>query len=222
MFSTEPSEGLNQEESLELAGSFGTAVPEPLMAAAEEVRRWFVLARGGAPFLSAADGRLLVNWLEAGISVAAILRAIESVSTRRLARRSKAPFHLDDCEATLKKILKGKIEKQNVGEPNPEPEHEEIALVTAALARLAALPKGALTQACEIAREFHEELWEFVKPRREELVDQAASELADLAELLGESGLRRAAEERARTQLRGRYPQLSITRICEEFDLGVE
>ena len=50
---------------------------DALADAAEEVRAWLVTARGGAPFLSGADGRLLVSWLEAGVSVADLLRAID-------------------------------------------------------------------------------------------------------------------------------------------------
>ena len=62
--------------------------PAPLDAAslaamAEEVRAYVVAARGGAPFLSAADGRLLVRWLESGISVARILAAVDEVAEKR-------------------------------------------------------------------------------------------------------------------------------------------
>lgn len=218
------SEELDQESALELAGSFGTEVPEPLMAAAEEVRGWFVLARGGAPFLSSADGRTLVQWLENGISVTSILRAVEVVSERRIARRSRGPFHLEDCEATLKKILKGKLgSSASVESPRSEETHP---LAEQALQRLRAIPPGApearLETACQIAREFHEALWDSLSPEHPELIASAEEELQDLRELLGDSGLRRAAEERARALARSRFPQLSITRICEEFQIGVE
>ena len=54
-----------------------------LAAMAEEVRAYVVATRGGAPFLSAADGRLLVGWLESGISVARILAAVDEVAEKR-------------------------------------------------------------------------------------------------------------------------------------------
>jgi hypothetical protein len=208
-------------ETLELAASFGTEVPAPLMAAAEEVRGWFVLARGGAPFLSAADGRALVSWLEAGFSVGAILRAVEAVSERRIARRTRTPFHLADCEATLKKIARGK----GSFSPLPSGASEEEDLEKQALQRLENLPsdpKERLEAACRIAREFQEAVWDRLQPQHAELIAEAAEELADLAELLGTSGLARAAEERARAKVRGRHPRWSISRICEEFEGGVD
>lgn len=218
------SDEMDQESALELAGSFGTEVPEPLMAAAEEVRGWFVLARGGAPFLSAADGRTLVQWLENGIPVTSILRAVEVVSERRIARRSRAPFHLEDCDATLRKILKGKLgTSASAAPPSTEDTHP---LAEEALQKLLAIPPGKaevrLEMACQIAREFHEALWDSLAPEHPELIAAATEELEDLRELLGDSGLRRAAEERARALARSRFPQLSITRICEEFQIGVE
>ena len=226
MFSTETPETWNPETALELSGAFGTVVPEPLMEAAEQVRGWFVLARGGAPFLSASDGRLLVEWLEAGIAVSAILRAIEAVSERRQARRTRTPFHLAHCAATLRNILKGKIEQfSRTVEPRIAPADGEAALVEAARQRLDTLRDsdgaGRLNAACQVAREFHEALWDLLKPQHPAMIAAAAADLADLAELLGESGLARAAEERARTRTRERYPELSITHLCEEFDLGV-
>ena len=45
-------------------------IERSMEANAEEVRAYLVAVRGGAPFLSAADGRLLIHWLEQGFSVA--------------------------------------------------------------------------------------------------------------------------------------------------------
>ena len=38
--------------------------PDPIEAAAEEVRAHLVALRGGAPFLSPGDARLLLRWLD--------------------------------------------------------------------------------------------------------------------------------------------------------------
>ena len=57
--------------------------PQSLQNKAEEVRAYLVAIRGGAPFLSAADGRLLVRWLEQGISVARILAAVDETAEKR-------------------------------------------------------------------------------------------------------------------------------------------
>jgi hypothetical protein len=202
-------------------GVFGTDVPEPLAAAAEEVRAWFVQARGGAPFLSGKDGRLLVAWLESGIPVSSILIAIEQVAARRVARRARHPFHLDACEATLKKLRKGALPAAPalpVPEGSPV-EGEEVLLATARqrLHSLTGDQEARLQQACQIVRELHAALWELHRPQHPALLEQASKDLEDLAPLLGESGLQRAAEERARDSLRRRYPEFSMTRICEEL-----
>ncbi len=77
----------------------GTRDPsdDPVAAArhaAEVVRRHLVSLRGGAPFLSAADGALLVRWLDEGVPLHRILRALETASDKRLARRVRAPLTL--------------------------------------------------------------------------------------------------------------------------------
>ena len=209
------------EIASEGSGVFGTEVPEPLAAAAEEVRAWFVQARGGAPFLSGKDGRLLVAWLESGIPVSSILIAIEQVAARRVARRARHPFHLDACEATLKKLRRGALPAPGelpatAGHPV---EGEELLVATARqrLHHLSGDLDARLQQACHIVRELHAALWELHRPEHPALLEQATRELEDLATLLGESGLQRAAEERARDSLRRRYPEFSMTRICEEL-----
>ena len=55
--------------------------------AAEVVSRYVVMLRGGAPFLSAADGKLLLSWLDRGLSVPIILAGVDKVAERR--RKSK-------------------------------------------------------------------------------------------------------------------------------------
>jgi hypothetical protein len=202
----------------------------PLSEAAEEVRAWLVAARGGGPFLSAADGHLLIEWLEAGISVSAILLAIELVARRRTDRKSRTPFHLNACSATLKKLIKHQpapSTRSPLPPPAPLPANiplREVFLITRTRERLnqlpPMLPEAKARAACLIIREFHEELWELARPEHPELLAKAAEDLVELAEVLGPSGLQRACEERAREQVRRRYSEFSATRVWEELGFG--
>ena len=103
---------------------------------AEEVRAYVVAVRGGAPFLSAADGRLLVQWLERGISVGRILAAIDEVAEKLstltpgmsgaelanvcneaaliAARHKKESVHLTDFNAAMDRVVGGLEKKSKV------------------------------------------------------------------------------------------------------------
>lgn len=79
---------------------------DPIMAeAAEEVRAFLVSIRGGAPFLSGADGRVLVEWLSEGVPVAAILTAIEAAAARRARRHARTRLSLSSCRGELKRRI---------------------------------------------------------------------------------------------------------------------
>ena len=79
-----------------------TANPAPSLAVqAEEVRAYVVAVRGGAPFLSAADGRLLVGWLEGGVSVARILAAVDEVAEKRRKKRTRGRLSLTACRRSI-------------------------------------------------------------------------------------------------------------------------
>ena len=56
---------------------------------ADEVCRHLVMIRGGAPFLSSVDADLLTRWLDEGVGVGLILRAIERAAESRRKRRSR-------------------------------------------------------------------------------------------------------------------------------------
>ncbi len=79
------------------------SIPDELTEAADEVRAFLVAVRGGAPFLSGADGRLLVEWLESGVSVASILAAIEAAAARRAKKATRTRLSLDACKGELKR-----------------------------------------------------------------------------------------------------------------------
>lgn len=205
-----------------------------MAAAAEEVRAWFVLARGGAPFLSATDGHTLIAWLEAGIPVSMVMLAIEQVARRRAERKTRTPFHLDSCAATLKKLSRnlenkpssrGRTKLQSVPAPLPnDAPLAEVLLVKQTREQLAALPADLpdeqARKACVIVRAFQEELWELLRPDHARLLGQAAEELEDLREILGPAGMARACEERAREMVKRRYPEFTATRIWEDLGFG--
>ena len=68
---------------------------------AEEVRAYLVAVRGGAPFLSAADGRLLLEWLEQGFSVARILAGVDDVAEKRRKKMTRGRLTLSACRRTV-------------------------------------------------------------------------------------------------------------------------
>ena len=84
----------------------GTKGSDPTRVAAEQVRAHLVQLRGGAPFLSPVDSQLLLEWLEAGVPVALILRSLEKAAAKRAARRTRAPLTLNGLRRTLKKEMK--------------------------------------------------------------------------------------------------------------------
>jgi len=78
-------------------------IPPGLAEAAEEVRAYLVALRGGAPFLSGADGRLLIEWLEGGVTVPVILAALDRAAERRRKRKAHARLSLNACRGEVKK-----------------------------------------------------------------------------------------------------------------------
>lgn len=70
----------------------------------EQVRRHLVALRGGGTFLSAVDGRILVEWLEAGIPVALVATALERVAERRRKKRVKTPLALRSCRGEVRRL----------------------------------------------------------------------------------------------------------------------
>ncbi len=205
----------------------GAAEPGVDSAGAEEVRAWLVHLRGGAPFLSSVDGALLADWLAAGVPVLTILRGVELVAERRRARRTRRPFTLLSCRASVEKLAKSGSGWRLPGDlaaalAPAEPD----ALAKAALAELAALtapdPADRAQEACGVLRRFHARVWDALGDERAALLAAAAEELEPLREGHGEDTFARACEESARDGVRARYPSLSATRVWEEFVLGVE
>lgn len=195
-------------------------------ARAEEVRAWLVQHRGGAPFLSPLDGKLLVDWLEADVPVPTILRGIELVAERRRAKRTRTPFTLQSCKSTVERLVKQGGAWRVPGDLAAAlaPESTDAA-VDRALAELATLGEVVLEErarhALAILRRFHEEVWNGLGGEQATLMAEAAEELAVLRDALGPDAFARACEEHARDRVRARYPTLSARRVWEEFGLGV-
>lgn len=81
------------------------AIEDALSEEAEEVRAYLVMLRGGAPFLSGADGRLLVEWLDAGVPATTILLALEAAAARRMKRPTRSRLSLSASKGELKRLL---------------------------------------------------------------------------------------------------------------------
>lgn len=208
------------------AGAGGEDGAEGHAGAAEEVRAYFVEVRGGAPFLSAADGRALVDWLEAGVSVSRLLIAIDRTAARRRARRVRTPFRLRDVAPELRRLVRGEPVRVPVAPSPPlSPGVDLEARRDAALAAIAALPAGdpeaRARAACAIGRDFFHAAWEALAPEWPDRLAAAAEELADLRALLDDDAFAAACEELARDHVRRRFPELTASRLCEEMGLGL-
>ena len=77
---------------------------------AEIVRAYLVELRGGAPFLSSRDGRLLLVWMDSDVPVALICQALDVAARRRRKRRVKTPLSLRNAETAVKKWRVAPIE----------------------------------------------------------------------------------------------------------------
>ena len=84
---------------------FEDSIPSQHQENAERVRKYLVTVRGGAPFLSGADCRLLVQWLDDAVPIPTILAVIDRVSDRRRAKRVRTRMSLSVCKGELKKLL---------------------------------------------------------------------------------------------------------------------
>lgn len=179
---------------------------DALADAAEEVRAWLVTARGGAPFLSGADGRLLVSWLEAGVSVADLLRAIDETARHRRAKRARSPFTLRSVERVL---VRGggrgparAAPRAAVDDGIPWP---SCAAVETELATMSA--EDAVGRLARVRR-FFDEAWQQLSPVHPTLLADGLTELGEFADALDEDTRIRLCEEFARERLRSHYPSL--------------
>jgi hypothetical protein len=208
-------------------------VPEAYQRAAEEVRAHLVALRGGAPFLSPDDARLLVDWLDQGISVALILRALERAAESRRKRRSRIPLSLRHAKRHLGKATRGRLTAVDLAalvQDHPltplvdalraaSREDSRAEAVISLAAGLHALPaddaetllRGALAE----VRRFFTHAWETLdEVDRGRRLEQAREAYAD-AEGIDEATLLAAIEEHARDGLRRDYPLLTAATLWD-------
>lgn len=206
---------------------------QELSARAEAVTSYLVTLRGGAPFLSGADGRLLVRWLDQGVPVPTILTALDQVAERRRKKRTRSRLSLNAAKGVIKKAI-GEAEAPATAPP-PRPDRGALALARDAYAgALHAMPlddqaeplRDALVSAVRAAptvsqdatataviaacRRFHEARWSALPPEtRDALEADSRAALASLVETVDAAVLGDLIEEAARDALRARTPLVS-------------
>jgi len=190
-----------------------------LREAAEQVRAHLVQLRGGAPFLSPVDSRLLLEWLEAGIPVALILRTLETVAAKRAAKKTRSPLTLSALKRTLKKELKHAPKAEDcaslsglVGALRASADPKERA-ISEKFAQLKGEGESLVEQALEVTREFFDR--ELAGSDRQKLVEEAEAELADLKEVFSAKQWEGAVEQAIRQNLRESHPLLSASSIWD-------
>ena len=99
---------------------------QDLRQQAGEIRDYLIEVRGGAPFLSAADAQLLLEWLEQDVPVALIYAAIDRVSARRRKKRVRSRMTLKACKGEVNSALKKQASRHTAGVvPLETPTEEE-------------------------------------------------------------------------------------------------
>ena len=194
------------------------AVQEGAIAArAEEVRAYLVALRGGAPFLSGPDGRVLVAWLEAGISTAAITAAIDCVAERRRRKRVKSRLTLWACRGELDRLrvadaplrgegIAGWIAELEAAEFDATSSHARTELVRSLDGLDGESIEARADRAIAAVRRFHEAVWQALGEGRAAVEEDARRELGALLDDMEETKARAAIEEVARDLVRSRYP----------------
>ena len=207
-----------------------------LQRAADEVREHLVCLRGRGLFLSSADSLLLVQWLESGIDVPSILRALERAAEARRKRRARVPLRLGHAKRHLGKPTAGVFRATPVPSSPDRPLTPVVqaigtrhgggsdALLQLERALQAVGPADAETlfrTAAAAARSFLDARWaELDASMRDRLRAQAVEALGDLVDMVDEETLTALVDEGARDQLRAGYPALSAASLWEVAEAG--
>ena len=207
------------------------SVPKGRQDAAEEVRAHLVALRGGAPFLSPADGALLVAWLDDGVPVSTILLALERAAAARRKRKSRLPLTLIRAKAHLGKPTRGTLAVRSgglvplaeaiVAVAKDDAREAELRNLAAALLELRGEQEDMTREGLSLFRAFFETAWDAMRPTtRAEFLEEARGELADLMALLDEQSFTAAVEEHARDRLRAAYPLLTAATLWDHLATG--
>jgi hypothetical protein len=195
-------------------------IPEARRVAAETVRAHLVHHRGGAPFLSPSDTLLLVDWLEAEVSVVAMLTAIERCATSRRRSRARSRFTLRSAKRHLHKPPLERVDLEPDASAPLRPVVEQLTAhpdpAAHALART--LEDGACTPVEELVARCTtvlEEAWNALsEAERHTRLEAARRELGDLAALVDAATLDELAEEVARASFRADFPRVDATTLA--------
>ena len=215
--------------------------PPSHQESAEHIRAYLVGIRGGAPFLSGADCRLLVDWLDDEVPMPAILCAIDRVSLRRRSKRVRTRLSLNSCKGELNKVLsKGKglpafdTEATNNEESPPlnglallshkiisslnkdKKFVKEQIILAEAIQKISTDDRdhqSIATDAIQLITTFHIDIWQRSIAKHELFTQEAEEELSDLQSLLSAIRWQEAVDEVARDRLRAQFPLLTAQMI---------
>ena len=217
------------------------------MLLAEEVRAYLVTVRGGAPFLSAADGRLLVQWLDQDIPIAVVLSAIERTAHRRASKRRRTRLSLGACKGEVKKLFRLQTNPPAAREDGASSakkaagsilgrEADRIAGLqvpvqatrarTALVADLRALatrstPTSDVTaEVASAVRCFHEALWADTSELQSELRRQATEALTSLESVVSAKVFADLVDEHVRQAVRKLVPGVEVGPLWSQLGTG--
>lgn len=207
-------------------------VPDTHREAAEEIRAHLVCLRGGAPFLSPSDALQLVTWFDQGVTVGAILGALERAHAARRARRSRVPFGLAQARRHLGKPLSARplplLPVTDTGPLGPlaalirsrtaqDPEADALDGLAAALASIGAGPADDLVRAAMMhIRAFRAGLWDRrTAAAREAARGDARRLLGDLLSDVDEGTAAALVEEEAREVVWSPYAWLDAATVWD-------
>jgi hypothetical protein len=200
---------------------------------AEAVWQHLVAHRGAGLFLSSADGRRLLDWLDREVPLADILRAIERAAASRAKSGSRVPLGLGHVNRHLGKPTSGifrspggpALPDSGAGTLQPlvrmireRADGDALGPLLRALADdLDALgAEDVAGQAMVRVRAFHDAVYEALgEGRRAQLHDAARAALGDLVHMLEERELTPLIEERARHEARSGYAWLSAATVWD-------
>ncbi len=210
-------------------------IPESHISSAETISEYLITLRGGAPFLSGADCRLLIQWLDDDIPAPAILSALERVALRRRAKRVRTRLSLNATKGELRKLLGKKKQrpKQKSSEHIFAPLQQRILNSLNNADPFYSLQKSIAQQFLEIdptthdkikaeqaislISSFHQTVWEESGEERSLLLEKAEEEISEMSSMIPANRWNELVEEIARDQLRSRFPLFSAQMVWDSL-----
>ena len=189
--------------------------------AAAQIVAHLVSLRGGAPFLSSSDARLLMGWLNQGVPVPLLLHALEEAAESRRKKRLRTPLSLRSANKAVVKWKGGEKPKLQPaqGALGPlikalrESGRKDYSAVILSFEDLDGEGEALVSQALEVSRDFFDQAWE--RGDRQAWMAQAREHLAPIAGDLSPNQLAQMVEEVARNRMREEHPLLSAMSIWD-------